>query len=151
MSEKDLPFLRGNGFDVYEISEGEEIKLPGGFRVNCGFPSPAADFDVSSIDLNKMMIRNKNTTFFGVASGDSMKGVGIFDKAIFVIDKGLEAQDKSIVICFLNGEATCKRVGKIGRSLFLLPENDDFKPIALKEGDELQIWGVVTWACNKMY
>lgn len=40
--------------------------------VQCGFPSPAADYVEQRIDLNELLIAHPSATYFVKASGDSM-------------------------------------------------------------------------------
>ena len=80
--------------------------------ISAGFPSPADDFIELSIDLNKHLIKHKDTTFFAKVKGHSMKNVGIFDGDLLVIDKSLEPQDGRIAICQIDGEFTIKRIKK---------------------------------------
>jgi DNA polymerase V len=40
--------------------------------VQCGFPSPAADYVERRIDLNELLIAHPSATYFVKASGDSM-------------------------------------------------------------------------------
>ncbi len=40
--------------------------------VQCGFPSPAADYVEQRIDLNQLLIQHPSATYFVKASGDSM-------------------------------------------------------------------------------
>ena len=51
-----------------------------------------------------------------------MINAGIFDGDILVVDKSLEPKDNSILICFIDGEFTVKKVKKIKGKLFLVPE-----------------------------
>ena len=78
--------------------------------ISAGFPSPADDFLELSIDLNKHLIKHKDSTFFAKVKGHSMKNAGIFDGDLLVIDKSLAPQDGKIAICQIDGEFTVKRI-----------------------------------------
>ena len=54
--------------------------------IKAGFPSPAQDYLTESIDLNKELIRRKETTFLARVSGTSLMEAGINDGDIVVID-----------------------------------------------------------------
>ena len=56
----------------------------------------------------------------------------------------------SIVVAIVNGDFSIKRLGKIGDQVALLPENAHFKPIVFKEGETLELWGVVTRCLRKL-
>ena len=77
-------------------------------RVNAGFPSPAADYVESCVDLNKHIIKNKNETFIVRANSLSMRDVGIGFNDELVVDRLLEAENEDIVIAVINNEFTVK-------------------------------------------
>ena len=56
--------------------------------IRAGFPSPAADFMESRLDLNDL-IQHKEATFYAWCEGDSMIGLGIQDGDLLVIDKAV--------------------------------------------------------------
>lgn len=64
--------------------------------VSAGFPSPAADFMESNIDLNKALSENPLATFYIKVKGNSMIDAGINDKDVLVVDRSLEDR-KSVV------------------------------------------------------
>jgi DNA polymerase V len=133
---------------VPEISE--ELKLPL-FQtgISAGFPSPADDYIEARIDLNKELIKNPSSTFFGRVNGDSMINIGIGNGDLIVVDKSIEPRDSSIVVCIIDGEFTVKRFKKIGADYFLLPENDQYKPIKVSKENDFRIWGTVTYSIKK--
>ena len=66
--------------------------------VSAGFPSPADNYIEEKLNLNKHLIKNKESTFFVRVSGNSMINVGIFDNDILVVDRSLTPIKQSIVI-----------------------------------------------------
>jgi DNA polymerase V len=50
----------------------------------------------------------------------------------------------------VDGEFTVKRIKKEKNKLYLMPENKKYKPIELKEENELIIWGVVEYVIKKV-
>jgi DNA polymerase V len=113
-------------------------------HVSAGFPSPADDYIEKRLDLNDLVIKNNASTFFVKVSGVSMLDAGIHDTDILVVDKSKTPHNNSIVIAVLNGELTVKRLRKIKKRLYLVPENNDFEKIEITEEMEFVIWGVVT-------
>lgn len=136
--------------EFYTIDYSTELNLPyvdAGLKA--GFPSPADDFIELSIDLNREYIKNRDTTFYAKVKGDSMKNAGIFDGDLLIIDKSIEPQDNKIAICQIDGEFTVKRI-KIDKDVvWLIAENEDFKPIRVTTENELIIWGIVTASIKK--
>lgn len=133
-----------NTFEFYIPDYSTELQLPlFDTGISAGFPSPADDFIELSIDLNKHIIKHKDTTFFAKVKGHSMKNVGIFDGDLLVIDKSLEPQDGRIAICQIDGEFTIKRIKKEENIFWLIAENEDFKPIKVTPENDFVIWGIV--------
>lgn len=121
------------------------------WSVPAGFPSPAADHTQKRIDLNDHLIRNKEATFIFKVKGDSMIGAGIYEGDALVIDRSIEAKHGNIVLAVLNNEFTVKRLYRRGGVIKLVPENKIYPPIVVKDGEELVIWGVVTYNLHKLY
>jgi DNA polymerase V len=130
--------------DFYIPDYSTELELPFvDTGISAGFPSPADDFIELTIDLNKFLVKHKDTTFFARVKGHSMKNAGIYDGDLLVIDKSLSPQDGKIAICQIDGEFTVKRI-KIEKDIvWLIAENEDYKPIKVTPENELMIWGIV--------
>jgi len=130
--------------DFYAPDYSTELELPYvDVGISAGFPSPADDFIELTIDLNRELIKHKDSTFFAKVKGDSMKNAGIFDGDLLIIDKSLEPQDGKIAICQIDGDFTVKRIKKENDVVWLIAENEDYKPIKVTEENELMIWGIV--------
>ncbi|VDR27719.1 DNA polymerase V subunit UmuD [Raoultella terrigena] len=113
--------------------------------VPCGFPSPAQDYVEDTLDLNKLAIRHPNATYFVRVSGDSMTGAGIDDGDLLVVDRSLTAEHGDIVIAAVAGEFTVKEL-QTRPVLQLIPRNLSYSPVVCRPGEELQIFGVVTFS-----
>ena len=118
--------------------------------VSAGFPSPAADFMETNIDLNKELSGNPLATFYIKVKGNSMIDAGINDKDVLVVDRSLEPQNNKIAICFIDGEFTVKRIKLEKDCLYLMPENENYKPIKVTEENQLIIWGIVTYVIKNV-
>ena len=112
-------------------------------RIAAGFPSPADDHLEAPLDLNEHLIKHPAATFVVKVDGDSMIGAGIYSGDLLVVDRSLEAQSGHIVVAVVNGELTVKRLVIERKRARLVPENPAYKPIEIKDGLELVIWGVV--------
>ena len=118
--------------------------------VSAGFPSPADDFKEIRISLDKELVKNQESTFYARVSGDSMLGAGIDDGDLLVIDRSLNPKNGKIAVCMVDGEFTVKRIKKEKDKLYLIPENEKYKRIEIKEENELIIWGVVEYVIKKV-
>ncbi len=132
-------------FSLYQPANEETVELPlFSHKVVAGFPSPADDYIENRLDLNEKLVRNKEATFLLVVEGDSMQKAGIQDGDILVVDRSIEPSDGKIVIAALDGELTVKRLSVKSTGTWLVPENDDYPPIPVREESDMVIWGVVT-------
>ena len=113
-------------------------------QVAAGFPSPADDYLEENLDLNKFLIKHPVATFFVRVTGDSMIGAGIHSGDILIVDRSLEPTSRRVVIAIVNGELTVKRLIRKKGKVLLMPENDGYKPIEIKDETDLEVWGVVT-------
>ena len=118
--------------------------------ISAGFPSPADDFKETRISLDRELVKNKEATFYARVSGDSMVGAGLDDGDLLVIDRSLNPENGKIAVCLVDGEFTVKRIKIEKNKLYLMPENKKYKPIELKEENELIIWGVVEYVIKKV-
>ncbi len=116
----------------------------GGIRA--GFPSPAQDYIMDSIDLNTTLIEHPAATFYAKVVGDSMCGEGIYEGDILIIDRSIEAEHGDLAVCCLNGEFTLKRLClNHGDKIYLMPSNRKFNPIEVSRDDDFMVWGVVIY------
>ncbi len=118
--------------------------------VSAGFPSPADDYLEGTLDLNQHLIKHPAATFFVRVAGDSMIDAGIHDGDLLLVDRSLEIVDGKVVIAIINAELLVKRVRKVGERLFLLPENQDYQPIEVREEMDFELWGVVTHVIHSL-
>ena len=121
-----------------------------GCPVRAGFPSPATDYVSEHLDLNEHLIAHKEATFYVRAKGLSMVGAGIQDGDLLIVDRSLTPTHRSVVIAVVDGEFTCKRLYRRAGRIRLIAENPEFPAIDFNDGQELQIWGVVTNVIHRM-
>lgn len=115
-------------------------------KVPAGFPSPAEQYLEEEIDLNKHLIQqgHEASTFIIRVQGWSMLGAGIFDGDELVVDRAQEHALNKVVVAVVNGSMTIKRLRKREGKFVLLAENAHYPDRVIAEGDEFEIWGVVT-------
>ena len=140
-----------NNIRIFKPTDKESIKnifIEDG--ISAGFPSPAGDFEESRISIEKVVVKNKESTFYAKVSGESMKNAGLDDGDILVIDRSEELKNNKIAVCYLNGEFTVKRVKIEKDHLYLVPENDKYEPIKVRDENEFVVWGIVTYVIKKI-
>ncbi|MEG9862336.1 MAG: translesion error-prone DNA polymerase V autoproteolytic subunit [Parvularculales bacterium] len=127
-------FIEANGYKVPLFSS----------KVAAGEPLWADDHIAEHIPLSPQMVRDPENTFCVQVDGDSMLDAGIEPDDILVVDKSLPAEHGKIVVAAMNGELTVKRLHHINEEVSLMPENAAYRPIEIREENNLHIWGVVT-------
>lgn len=113
-------------------------------RVACGFPSPAADYVESRIDLNELLVSHPSATYFIRAAGNSMIEGNINDGDMLVVDSSLKPQHGDRVIAAIDGEFTLKKL-QLTPSVKLLPMNPSYAAIDIDDEAGLSVFGVVTF------
>lgn len=127
------------------LTDGGSLVLPmAGHSIRAGFPSPAEDFSVERLDLASILITHPQATFFLKLRGDSMREAGLYDGDLLVVNKALKPVHGDIVVAVVDGEFTCKTLWQRFGRLKLVAANPTYPEIVPKEGQTVEIWGVVT-------
>ena len=155
MTEYKTPVLPiksdGSISEIWVADNSQSIELPYyDTKVHAGFPSPAEDHLEQSLDLNTLVIDNPSATFFVRVAGESMRGIGITDGDILVVDRSIENWDNRIVVAVIDSEFTIKRFTKRNETVVLEAENPDYPPIKITEEMDFSVWGVVCWTLKKL-
>ena len=136
-------------FEIYIPNLETTQKLPyfdGG--VSAGFPSPAEDYMHSKLDLNNLLIEHPSATYYVRVNGNSMLGAGILNGDLLIVDRSLEVTNNCIVVAYIDGEFTVKRIKKINNKMFLQPENKNHQAIEITESMDFELFGVVAHAIH---
>ncbi|SEB32921.1 translesion error-prone DNA polymerase V autoproteolytic subunit [Pseudomonas marginalis] len=128
------------------IASGGELLPLYSCQVSAGLPSPAGDHLEKLISLNELFEIRAPHVYLAKILGDSMQGAGIFSGDLVIVDRGKTARHGDIVIAALNTESVCKRLYMRDDLVVLMAENPKFQPRYVMEGDELVIWGVVSYS-----
>ncbi|MBO5687272.1 MAG: translesion error-prone DNA polymerase V autoproteolytic subunit [Alistipes sp.] len=133
-----------------EPTSSYETELMG--EVKAGFPSPAEDIR-EKLDLIKLLVRHKASTFFFRVDGVSMVDSGMDEGDIIIVDRAIDPYNYCKAVCYIDGEYTVKRVEISDKGVRLMPANEHnraYKPIEITSANNFLIWGVVTWVIKKM-
>ena len=148
--------------ELFKLENEEKLIIPvlpakvkaGGYG---SFESPALDFPEDTIDLLKLLIKDKETTFFARVTGDSLNGIGVFDGDILIVQKGLFPRENDIVVVFYQGEFYVKRYKPKYKEnslrlekIKLKSENPNYSDMEINEDTDFELWGVATWNLHKL-
>lgn len=97
-----------------------------GVAVHAGFPNPATDASLGSLDLNRLLISHGASTYFFKIEGKNWEESGVFEGDIALVDRALDPLKNDVVVWW-NSVA-----GEFSISIFQnMPK-------------EAQLWGVIT-------
>lgn len=116
----------------------------------CG-TAPVVEDEGTELNFTRFWVPNTRDAYSVIATGDSMEEARIFAGDMLVIDAGMEVRDGLIVVAWLNGDLTVKRLAHdaAGR-MMLVPENRKYAPIVIGEHDDIRVLGVVTSVHRKL-
>lgn len=117
-------------------------------RVPAGFPSPAADYEELTLSIDELIDLRTPHVYLARVEGPSMIGAGIYDGDVLVINRALEARSGHIVVAYVDGGMTVKRLQVTPAGVWLQPENPDYRAIPVTES--LHVWGVATHNLHKL-
>ena len=112
-----------------------QLNLPLVGRVSAGAPILAQEHIEQNYNVEASMF-SRRPDFLLRVRGMSMKDIGIMDGDLLAVQKASEARNGQIVVARLGDEVTVKRFKRGKQGIELLPENPDFEPIQVPEGDE---------------
>jgi repressor LexA len=114
-------------------SRGIRLPEPPGLpivgRVAAGSPVLAEEHIEDVCDISPEFFRPAADYLLRV-KGDSMINVGIMDGDLLAVHRTTDVSNRQIVVARIEDEVTVKRLQRgRGKTITLLPENDDFEPI----------------------
>jgi repressor LexA len=113
--------------EAHNANPFREIPLLG--TVAAGRPILVEENWEDSIPIHRSLLKQSADYFALRVRGDSMKGAGILDGDITVIEKQEVAEDRDIVVAVVDEAVTLKRFFKECNRVRLDPENANYKPI----------------------
>ncbi len=121
----------------------EQIGLPLVGKVAAGNPILAEEHIEAHLRIDPSMF-NPVAHYLLRVEGMSMKDAGILDGDLVAVHRTPNVRSRQIIVARLEDEVTVKRYRQEGRTVWLLPENEDFLPIEVDlDKQHLVIEGVV--------
>ena len=131
------------GLDIpKQLKVGRTVQAPVVGKVACGEFSSAIENIEATVDL-PTFIFGDGETYVLQANGNSMIDAGIDSGDWLVVKKDTDFANGDIIIAWLDGEATAKRVYIEKDHVVLHPENKRMKDIILDNKQEIQYRGRV--------
>ncbi len=124
-------------------------KIPVVGRVAAGSPILAMENIEGSVIIDPAFIKNAEDAFALRVSGDSMINAGIFENDLVIVSPNEKGINGDVIVAMLDDEVTVKTLEKKQNKIRLIPENDSYKPIEIKNTNDFSIVGkvkgVVRW------
>lgn len=117
--------------------------------VQAGFPSPAEDLGAKRIDILEKLIRHPQATYQMTVRGESMRDAGIFDGDVILIDRAISPRNGHYVVAIVDNEFVCKKYWQRAGQVKLKAANPTYPDIVAKEGQIIEVWGVILTAFKK--
>ncbi len=133
---------------VSQANPASVHRLPS--TIQAGFPSPAEDHASERVDLSKTLIKHPLATYQMMVRGASMRDAGIDDGDVVLVDRAVKASHGHVVVAVVDGDFTVKRLWKRGSNVKLQAANPTFPDIVPKDGQTIEVWGVVTYTIKSM-
>ena len=131
---------RGKQFSL-PLPSLAQLALPLVGRVAAGSPILAQEH-IDQTYLMEASLFSRRPDYLLKVRGMSMKDAGIMDGDLLAVQKATDARNGQIVVARLGDDVTVKRFRKTKAGIELLPENADFDPIMVGEGDFFEIEGL---------
>ncbi|MBU5613468.1 transcriptional repressor LexA [Geomonas azotofigens] len=131
-------------------SQGQGASLPIVGTVRAGALHPAIEDVEGHFTIDRSQL-DKGGTFFLRVKGDSMIHAHIKEGDLALVRPQPDANNRDIVVAMVAGEATLKRFYREANRIRLQPENPNYEPIFIEEGDgEVSIVGKVVGIYRQM-
>ena len=76
----------------------KDTSRPEGVSVHTGFPNPATDQRLHTLDFNKLLIEHTASTYMFRVRGNEWEASGVFDNDIAIIDRSLDPRKADVVL-----------------------------------------------------
>lgn len=113
-----------------EEAANEDEGLPLVGKVAAGTPIEAIEHIEAHYPVNGSMFSPAADYLLRV-NGNSMEKIGILDGDLLAVHKTKSVRNGQVVVARVEDEVTVKRFERSGDLIYLLPENDDLKPIVV--------------------
>jgi DNA polymerase V len=111
-------------------------------KLTCGLFGISDDFIEKYQSLDQLFVKNKFSTFFFEAAGDSMEPT-IFPGQILIVDRSRQDFHGHVCVVCLDDSMICKRVFQKENIVILKSDNHKYKDIVVENNESLSFWGVV--------
>lgn len=128
------------GIEGRAVSAAQPVGIPVLGRIKAGVPVTSEENIEGYIHLGKKV---SDDHFFLRVDGDSMKDKAILHGDYVLLKQSSSIDNNKIGAFIINGEITLKTFSRTPYGAFLMPANQEFKPIKILEDDDFRVIGVL--------
>ncbi len=124
-------------------------KIPIVGRVAAGSPILAEQNIEGTVIIDPAFIKKSEDAFALKVRGDSMINAGIFEGDLVIVSPDNKGKNGDIIVAMLDDEVTVKSYKIENNSITLIPENDNYRPMPVKDKNSFsvigKVKGVIRW------
>ena len=135
--------------EICKPVEASAIRMPV-IREEEDYGLSGESFLEASVDLNKEVAHDPAATFYARVVGSSTES-GFSEGDILVVDRNAPLQHDKLAVCCINNSFTVKRLQLKDGTLWLEALDTPFRPIALTDENQLDVWGLVTYVVKRTW
>jgi repressor LexA len=128
---------------VNDTGDSDIVQIPILGEVAAGVRILSEEDQGGSVPVHSSMLKPNRDYFAVKVRGDSMTGIGVFDRDIAIIEKQETAINGDIVVAMINDGYVLKRIYKQESNIKLCSENPEYHPIYT---NEIRILGRLVFA-----
>lgn len=135
-------------YKVYFTDLDTRVLLPYyEFGLHAGFPSPAADYQATSIDLNMALLLDIDNTRTVEVLDNDMSLENIFEGDLAILDTSFKPIDGDKIFCRVDGEDMFRKINRDyhKNTITLTSTNSKIPPLIINKSTDFVINGVVTY------
>ncbi len=107
-------------------------------HTTAGVPINSEQYLEDWIRVSPEVSKLKEDVFLVKVHGDSMIGANIGNGDLAIVSPQKTAENGEIILAYMNGETTIKRLVKKFGKIYLMPENPNYDPILVDSNFEVQ-------------
>lgn len=115
-----------------------------------GFASPATTHFKRALDINDLVIKHPEATYFMIMTTHAMKDMDIPKGCFLVVDSAEEVYDEAVIVTWVEGGYRVRQVKLYDQLIVLYAAHPDYPPLYVNEFDEYEYFGVVTFTINRV-
>lgn len=121
------------------VSNKRSSRTGGAVETTASFPSPAQDYYLGPVSLDRQLVRRPASTFMLRVTSEALASMGIRTGDELIVDRALSPKPGRVLVVLVDGELRLGHMGLVGGRAALVTDEEE---LLLRADDEP--WGVAT-------